>query len=118
MSNDIKLSQLNQKFIQDKQAKQNNASASLKVQDDGLKQDTFVKRHKKAIAFGSILGGIGIAVGTAFLAYKGKLGAKAQEFVYGFINKSDKFSDNVAGATSKTTPSVSTEKNPYFYCSG
>ena len=86
MSNDIKLSPINQKIIQDKQTNQNSANTDLKVPDNGLKQDTFVSRHKKAITFGSILGGIGLAVGAAFLAYKGKLGSKAQ----GFVKRADK----------------------------
>lgn len=111
MSENIKLSPINQKIVQDKQTanQNNNTSTNFKVSDNRLKQDTYINSHKKVITFGSILGGVGIAVGVTILVYKGILGSKAQNFVQGIVNK---FSGNVTTATSKATSTVPTKTPP------
>ena len=97
MSNNIKLSPLNQKIIQERKAiDQNNTNNNLKLSNNNLKQDIFVKSNKKAITFGSILMGLGLTIGAGFLAYKGKLGSKAQGFAECIVNKFNIASNNVS----------------------
>lgn len=88
--NEIKLSQVNQKYIENRTLNQtnnvkNNTPAPIK--DNGLKQDTFVNSHKKEIVIGGVLGSIALTLGLGTLAYKGKLGSKAQELTQNIISK-------------------------------
>lgn len=88
--NEIKLSQVNQKYIENRALNQTNNvknNTPTPIKDNRLKQDTFVNNHKKEIVIGGVLGSIALTLGLGTLAYKGKLGSKAQELTQNIISK-------------------------------
>ncbi len=88
--NEIKLSQVNQKYIENRALNQTNNvknNTPTPIKDNRLKQDTFVNSHKKEIVIGGVLGSIALTLGLGTLAYKGKLGSKAQELTQNIISK-------------------------------
>ena len=81
---DIKLSPVSQNFIK------NTKTNKVQIQDTKTnepKKDSFAKNYKKEATFLGILGGGVLVFGMGFLAYKGKLGKKAQETFQGFVSK-------------------------------
>lgn len=79
------LSPINQQLIKNRVNQNGKTTVDIK---NNSSTDTFVNRHKKQlITFGTILGGIGLTVGACVLAYNGKLGSKAQEFIENIFNK-------------------------------
>ena len=113
---DIKLSQASQKYIEDNKIRQNTEIKQV-AKDNGLKQDTFVAKHKKEVVAGGILGTVALAFGMGVLAHRGKLGSKAKEIVDGFLSKiTKKFANNnnieQTKVPQKPEPSASAPKKP------
>jgi len=93
----IQLSPINTQYINNQKGNIATKQTSLIEKDEN---DVFIKNHKKAIVFGSMLGGVALATGACILAFNGKLGSKAQGLINGIVNK---FSSNVGAVTAKQT---------------
>lgn len=79
------LSSVNQNLIKNKTNQNNKRTVCV---SDNNSKDTFINSHKKELAvFVSILAGVGLTVGTLYLAYKGKFGSKIQGFIKNIFSK-------------------------------